>query len=221
MTPATRAILAWVALASALAVPLIVAAASPLLAWREPIYIAAGFAGIFALGLLLLQPLLAGAYLPGLTLRRSRRLHAWIGAGLASAVIVHVVALWITSPPDVIDALLFRSPTPFSAWGVIAMWAVFAAGLLAAFRGRLGLRLKVWRLCHVALAVVIVVGSVVHTIQIDGTMGTASKLVLCALVVCAAAWLIVDQRLSLMPWRPGRLGQRADGEPAGRRRLQR
>lgn len=221
MTPATRAILAWVALASALAVPLIVAAASPLLAWREPIYIAAGFAGIIALGLLLLQPLLAGARLPGLTPRRSRRLHAWIGAGLASAVIVHVVALWITSPPDVIDALLFRSPTPFSAWGVIAMWAVFAAGLLAAFRERLRLRLKVWRLCHVALAVVIVVGSVVHTIQIDGTMGTASKLVLCALVVCAAAWLIVDQRLSLMPWRPGRLGQRADGEPAGRHRLQR
>ena len=29
-------------------------------------------------------------------------------------------------------ALLFVSPTPFSAWGVIAMWAVFTAALLAA-----------------------------------------------------------------------------------------
>ena len=47
-------------------------------------------------------------------------------------VIVHVAGLWLTSPPDVIDVLLFRSPTPFSAWGAIAMWAVFAAALWAA-----------------------------------------------------------------------------------------
>jgi hypothetical protein len=40
-----RAILIWVALTAALAVPLTIAAASPLLAWRDPIYIAGGFAG--------------------------------------------------------------------------------------------------------------------------------------------------------------------------------
>lgn len=213
--------LAWAAVAAALVVPVAVAAASPLLAWREPVYVAAGFAGIIALGLLLLQPLLAGAYLPGLSPRQARRLHGWVGAGVAAAVVVHVVALWITSPPDVIDALLFQSPTPFSAWGVIAMWAVFAAGLLAAFRQRLGLRLKVWRICHVSLAVVIVVGSIVHTLRIDGTMGTVSKLALCALVAGAAARLIIDQRRTLVPWLAARHGQRPGGEPAGRHRPQR
>lgn len=191
-----RAILIWAALAAALAVPLAVAATSPLLAWRQPIYIAAGFAGVVALALLLVQPLLAGGHLPGLPARRGRRLHAWVGAGLAVAVVGHVAGLWLTSPPDVIDALLFRSPTPFSAWGVVAMWAVFATALLAACRRRLRLRPTVWRFCHLTLAAVIVTGSVVHAMLIEGTMGTLSKAALSALVLAAAVTVIVDGR----PW---------------------
>ena len=58
------------------------------------------FAGVVALALLLLQPLLAGGYLPGLAARRSRHLHAWVGAGLLAAVVVHVAGLWLTSPPE-------------------------------------------------------------------------------------------------------------------------
>ena len=185
----------WAALAAALTVPVVVAAASPLLKWRDAVYIAAGLAGVVALAMLLVQPLLAGGYLPGLRLRLGRRLHAWVGAGLVAAVAVHVAALWLTSPPDVVDALLFRSPTPFSAWGVVAMWAVFAAALLAALRGRLRLRLIVWRLCHIGLAVVIVVGSVVHAMLIDGTMGTVSKAALCVLVMAAAGKVVIDVRL--------------------------
>jgi hypothetical protein len=189
-----RPIIAWAGLAAALALPLALAARSPLLAWRDAVYVVAGLAGVVALGLLLLQPLLAGGYLPGLGPRAGRRLHAWVGAGLAGAVVVHVAALWLTSPPDVVDALLFRSPTSFSAWGVVAMWAVFATALLAALRRRLRWRPMVWRLCHIALAMVIVGGSVVHALLIDGTMELVSKAVLSALVVAAAAKLVVDQR---------------------------
>ena len=189
-------LLIWTALAAALAVPLAVAATSPLLAWREPIYIAGAFAGVVGLALLLLQPLLAGNYLPGLTARRSRHLNAWVGAGLLAAVLVHVAGLWLTSPPDVIDALLFRSPTPFAAWGVIAMWAVFATALLATFRHRLRLRPTVWRACHLTLATVIVTGTVVHALLIEGTMGTLSKAALLALVLAAAVKVVVDRR----PW---------------------
>ncbi|WP_198376076.1 ferric reductase-like transmembrane domain-containing protein [Neoroseomonas rubea] len=190
-----RSVLIWAAVAVALVVPIVAAAASPLLAWREPIYVAAGFAGVVALGLLLLQPLLAGGYLPGVRMRLGRQLHAWVGTGLVFAVVVHVAALWLTSPPDVVDALLLSSPTPFSAWGVVAMWAVFATALLAALRGRLRLRLFVWRVCHISLAVVIVVGSVVHAILIDGTMELVSKLVLSALVLAAVAKVVLDLRL--------------------------
>lgn len=174
--------------------PIIAAAASPLLAWREPIYIAAGFAGIVAMALMLVQPLLAGGYLPGLPTLRGRRVHSVVGGLLVVAVVVHVAALWITSPPDVVDALLFASPTPFSLWGVIAMWAVFASALLAALRGQLLLRPRVWRLVHKALAAVIVVGSVVHALLIDGTMETVSKAILCVLVVAATAKVIADLR---------------------------
>ena len=45
--------LIWAALAAAICMPIAAAAASPLLAWRDPVYILAGFAGIVALGLML------------------------------------------------------------------------------------------------------------------------------------------------------------------------
>ncbi|MEO0497578.1 MAG: ferric reductase [Pseudomonadota bacterium] len=189
--PSARAILIWVGLGAALAIPLAVAAASPLLEWRQPVYIAAGFAGVIGMGLLLLQPLLAAGSLPGLRAIRGRRVHAVVGAGLVSAVVVHVGALWVTSPPDVVDALLFRSPTPFSVWGVIAMWAVFAAALLALLRRHL--RPAIWRLWHMGLAAIIVAGSVIHAMLIEGTMGTVSKLALCALVVVTAAKVLADR----------------------------
>ncbi|POF34173.1 ferric reductase-like transmembrane domain-containing protein [Roseibium marinum] len=192
-TRRARAVLIWAALAAALLVPLAAAAASPLLQWRQPVYIAAGFAGIIAMALLLLQPLLAGGYLPGLAGPRGRRIHRWTGGLLVAVVIVHVAGLWITSPPDVIDALLFRSPTPFSVWGVIAMWAVFAAAVLAIFRRRL--RPRVWRPAHTALAVAIVTGSVVHALLIEGTMETLSKAGLCALVVAATVKVAADLKV--------------------------
>ena len=187
-----RVALIWALLAVSIFVPIAAAAASPLLEWRGPVYILAGFAGIIALGLLLVQPLLIGGYLPGLSAYR-RRAHRWIGGALVVAVVVHVGGLWITSPPDMIDALLFTSPTPFSPFGVVAMWAIFAVALLAAFRRRMGLR--TWRIVHMSLAVVIVVGSVIHGILIEGTMETISKAALCALVLAAAVKVMVDLRV--------------------------
>jgi hypothetical protein len=195
-----RAVLIWATVGGALAVPAMVAAKSPLLAWRDPIYITGCFAGVAALALLLLQPLLAGGSLPGLRLRVARRVHAWVGAGLVAAVAGHVAALWLTSPPDVIDALLLRSPTPFAVWGVIAMWAVFAAALLAALRGWQ----RLWRLGHVMLAAVTALASVVHALLVDGTMGTVSKAALCALVLAATAKVVLDARLPAALRRLGR-----------------
>ena len=188
-------ILIWTAFAIVVAVPIAAAAASPLLAWRDPVYIAAGFAGVIAMALLLFQPLLVGGYLPGLSGLRGRYFHRWIGSILVVAVVIHVAALWTTSPPDVVDALLFASPTPFSAWGVIAMWAVFVAALLATFRRRFRLRPRTWRLAHTSLIVVTVIGSVVHALLIEGTMETVSKVALCILVLAATVKVVVDLRV--------------------------
>ncbi|MGH6710289.1 MAG: ferric reductase-like transmembrane domain-containing protein [Bradyrhizobium sp.] len=192
--------LIWVAVAAAVCVPIALAAASPLLAWRGPVYILAGFAGIIALGVILFQPLLIGGYLPGLSGRIGRRAHLWIGGTLVMAVVIHVAGLWITSPPDMMDALLFESPTPFSPFGVIAMWAIFAVALLAALRRRLRLRPRTWRIAHMLLAIVIVVGSVIHGILIEGTMETMSKAALCALVLAATIKVMADLRV----WRKQR-----------------
>lgn len=188
----TRATAVWSMLIIAVAVPLLATALSPLLAWREPIYIIAGFAGVIALSFLLLQPLLAVGYLPRVSAQRSRFLHRCIGSGLVFSVLVHVAGLWLTSPPDVIDALLLASPTPFSFWGVIAMWALFATACLTAFRRTLRLRPRTWRLGHKMLAIVIVVGSVVHAFMIEGAMELLSKSTLCALVLAATVAALIN-----------------------------
>lgn len=176
--------------------PLAVAATSPLLAWRDPVYVAAGLAGVAAMALLLLQPLLVGGHLPGLGGLRGRRAHRLAGGVLLAALAAHVVGLWIVSPPDVVDALLFRSPTPFAVWGVVAMWAVLGAGLLAALRRRLRLAPDLWRLCHMSLVTAVVLGGAVHAMLIEGTMGPLSKAALCALVLAAWAKIMADRR----PW---------------------
>ncbi|HTM72621.1 MAG TPA: ferric reductase-like transmembrane domain-containing protein [Pseudolabrys sp.] len=185
-----KATLIWAALAVAICVPIAAAAASPLLAWRDPVYILAGFAGMIALGLTLVQPLLIAGYLPGLSAYRGRRVHHWTGGALVVAVVLHVAGLWMTSPPDMIDALLFASPTPFSPFGVISMWAIFAVALLALLRRRLGLRR--WRIAHMSLAAVIVAGGVVHAMLVEGAMETISKAALCALVFAAATKVMAD-----------------------------
>lgn len=182
-----RGIALPVALLCALAAPLLLAALSPLLAWRQPVYIAGGFAGIIALELMLLQPLLAAGWFPGLAFAAGRRVHRWVGMAIVVAIVVHVGALWITSPPDVIDALLFVSPTPFSDFGVVAMWAVFGAAILALLRHRQRLRLVTWRVGHTTLVVVSVLGSGLHAMLVEGTMEFLSKSALCLLVVAATA----------------------------------
>jgi predicted ferric reductase len=200
-----KAALIWTALAAAIGVPVALAATSDLLQWRGPVYIVAGFAGMIALGLVLVQPLLIAGYLPGLPAFRGRRVHHWTGGALLLAVVVHVGGLWITSPPDMIDALTYTSPTPFSPFGVTAMWAIFAVALLAALRRRLGMRPRTWRIAHMSLAVLIVAGVTVHAMLVEGTMETISKAALCALVIGVAIKVMAD-----VLWRK-RATSRGDG----------
>ena len=191
-----RAFLVWGALAAVVLVPIIVAAGSEYLQYRSTIYVIAGFAGIIGLAILLLQPLLASGLLPGLSVKAGRQIHRWTGLALLLSIALHIAGLWITSPPDMIDALIFTAPTAFSVFGVVAMWALVAVAVLAGFRKKLKVRPQVWRFVHTMVAVVVVVGSMVHALLIEGTMGRVSKTLLC--VVLAAALLLTIWRLR--PW---------------------
>lgn len=188
-----RGTLLWGVLLAVTAFAIGAAATSPLLEWRDPVYIAAGLFGVVAMAFLAIQPLLAAGRLRGLSLQRSRRIHRLMGAALVAAVILHVAGLWITSPPDMIDALTFTSPTPFSNWGVIAMWAVFVAALLALCRRRVGLR--VFRIAHTALVVLVVITSCIHALLIEGTMETVSKVILCVFVLLVTAKVVIERRV--------------------------
>ncbi len=196
-----RATAIWAAVAAVIIWAIAVAATSPLMAYRSPVYVAACLAGVIALALLLMQPLLAGGYLPGLGRMRGRKLHRPVGVLILVAVGAHVGGLWLTSPPDVIDALLFLSPTPFAPWGVVAMWALLITAGLALLRWPLRLTPRFWRIAHSTLALVIVVGSIVHALLVQGTMGMGSKLALCALVFAATAMTFHDLRIWSLLWR--------------------
>ena len=125
-----RVVAIWAGLLLVCVTPIAVATTSPLLEWRTPVYIGAGLCGVVSLSLMFLQPLLAGRALPGLSAIQHRVSHRSIGIAITLLVVLHVLGLWITSPPDVIDALLFVSATPFSVWGVIAMWSVLITACL-------------------------------------------------------------------------------------------
>jgi predicted ferric reductase len=176
-------------------VPVAIAAFSPYLASRNLPYIVGGFAGITGLSLLVLQPLLPAGYLAGSEGPPGRRWHRWLGIGIVVAVALHVGGLYLASPPDTIDALLLVSPTPFSVYGVTAMWGVVATAILVLFRRRLGLRYSVWRLIHNGLAAVVVAATVIHALQIEGAMEPVSKWMLCMAVVVTTGVALLDLRV--------------------------
>ncbi|GIT96846.1 ferric reductase [Jannaschia pagri] len=194
-----RNLLIWGTVAIVLIWPMAVAATSPLLAWRDSIYIAAGLSGVFGLALMTVQPLLARGVLPGLDGLHGRRWHRWGGALLLLTVALHIGGLWLTSPPDVIDALTLRSPTPFSVWGVIALWALGLAGTGALVRDRMPPR--VWRRVHLAATTVAVTTTVIHAMLIVGTMGTWSKVALSGAALLALGHALYHSRIG---WRRGR-----------------
>lgn len=185
----------WAGVLLALAAPIIAAGFSPYLLYRNPAYIAASFAGILALLLLVMQPLLAGGYLPNLRLRTARLWHRATGSLLVVAVTVHVLGLYITSPPDTLDALLLVSPTPFSLYGVIALWGVVVTGMLVALRRKLPLLYLPWAILHNTLAFLIVVTTVVHALLIQGTMGAFTKWLTCIAVLLLTLWVLYDVRI--------------------------
>ncbi|GGF60889.1 ferric reductase-like transmembrane domain-containing protein [Mameliella alba] len=201
-----RGLLIWGAVLALMAVPVAYAAASPLLSYRGGAYIVGGFAGIFCLALMVLQPLLAAGYLPGAGGPRGRLWHRWLGGMLTAGVVLHVAGLYVTSPPDTLDALLLVSPTPFSVYGVAAMWAVLLTALLAGLRRRIGLRPRLWQQVHAVLALVIAVSTVVHAVQIQGAMEPVTKWGLCLTVLAATGAALLDLRVlkPLRRWRDRR-----------------
>lgn len=172
-------------------VPFTLAALSPLQSGREIEYVAGALAGVLALSLLFIQPLLAAGLLSDISLARARWWHRRVGVALVVAVAVHIAGLFLASPADMSDALLLVAPTPFSLYGVVALWALVLTVLSALVRYRRGTRVSLWNALHTTLTLVVVGASIVHAWMIEGTMNGLSKTVLCILVVLASLGTLV------------------------------
>ncbi len=194
----------WGAFGLLLIIPLCLAALSPLLAYRDATYITAAMAGIAALTLFVVQPVFAAGFVPGVSRLRLKHWHRWIGAAIVSLVAIHIGGLYITSPADALDALLLVSPTWFSVYGVIGMWGIIITIVLVALKSRLKLPYPRWQILHNSLMIVVVISSVVHALQIEGTMDTFSKILLCIAVLAAAGAAFIH--MWIVP--PGRRNRR-------------
>jgi len=183
----------WTALGALMAVPVVLAGLSPLLAYRDAPYIAAGLGGALALSMLLVQPLLGLRALPGLAPAQARMAHRAIGLLLSAAVTVHIGGLYLTSPPDTLDALLLVSPTPFSVYGVMATVALLLTATLVLLRRCMPL--TAWRGIHAVLGLTVITGSIVHALLIEGTMDTLSKITLCTAIGVVALYAVAYGRL--------------------------
>ncbi|WP_245883991.1 ferric reductase-like transmembrane domain-containing protein [Hartmannibacter diazotrophicus] len=199
-------------LAAVVAVPIVLAALSPLLAYRSVPYTVGGFAGILCLAVLFIQPVLAAGYLPGLRLAEARKWHRRAGWAIVTLVALHIGGLYLTSPPDTLDALMLVAPTPFSVYGVIALWGIVLTVLLVSLRRRMGMRSSIWRIVHNGLALIVVVATVVHALQIEGTMEPISKWALCLAVLLVTSLTLLDLRIvkPLLRWRSGEPGESED-----------
>ncbi len=177
--------LVWALLTACILIPVGIAAANPLQASRDAFWIIGGMAGIVALALLLVQPLLAAGSLPGPSVPAARRWHRLVGTMVVLTVGLHIGGLYLSSPEDIADVLLLVAPTPFSVYGVVGLCGVVLTAILVAVRARSGLRYASWRIVHNAIALVVVISSIAHALLIEGAMGSVSKLILCALILAA------------------------------------
>jgi predicted ferric reductase len=182
----------WSAVALIAAIPVIVAAASPLQRGREFLWVLGGMAGVVALSLLFVQPLLMATSRVLIGPREGIRWHRLGGVAIVALVAVHIGALYAYSPDDITDALLLTAPTPFSLYGVISLWCLVLTAALAASRRLLRLNLRLWRLAHSVLAVAVVGAGAVHAIQIEGAMEDMSKLAICIAALAATTAGVVE-----------------------------
>ena len=170
---------AWLLSALTAILPIGAAAASPLLGGREWLWITGGMAGVVALSLLAVQPLLVAAAPALLAPKAGVTWHRVGGIAIMAMVALHIGALYAYSPDDVTDILLLSAPTSFSIYGVIGLWCLILTALLTAVRRIYRLSYTAWRIAHSVLAVLLVGASVIHTIQIEGAMEAYSKLAIC------------------------------------------
>ncbi|WP_168201547.1 ferric reductase-like transmembrane domain-containing protein [Phreatobacter aquaticus] len=186
-------------------VPVIFAAASPLQRGREFLWFVGGMAGVVALSLLFVQPLLKAAAPPLLAPRDGVRWHRLGGMAIVGLVALHVGALYAYSPDDITDALLLTAPTPFSVYGVISLWCLVLTAVLAATRRALNFDQQLWSILHSVLAVAVVGAGAVHAIQIEGAMEDMSKIAICIAALTATTGAVIEVNVL----RPLRLRQRS------------
>ena len=108
-------------------------------------------------------------------------------------LIVDIVALYLTSPADIADALLLRSATPFSIYGVVGFGGVLLIAALVLFRSKIPT--GHWKTIHVIIALIVVLASVIHALWIQGTMGLVSMWLLCGVILLCTMYAVIKLKI--------------------------
>lgn len=118
-------------------------------------------ASTIALGVIAVQPVLAAA-------RKIQR-HQFFGVIALVLVLVHIAALFLESPDDLLFALSPDGPLR-ARMALIATIALTLMATLGALRPRLRWHPTTWRILHAYLAVVVIILGFGHALLTDGAL---------------------------------------------------
>ena len=171
--------------------------------------VALGFVGLAMMGLEFVLVARFGAVAAPFGQDALLQFHRQIGYVGLAFVLVHVAlsVKWeAVNPSDAVDA-------PALVWfGVAAAGAVVVLVATSVWRLRLRLSYELWHAIHTALAVVAVVGALVHVYLVDEYVDTLWKRLLWGLMTVGFVALLVKVRLlkpramRAQPWRLARVG---------------
>src|SRR5262245_6077734 len=212
MTLAVRAVYAVLAYLGVVVAPLVFAAlgiSNPGHSFWDSFSIALGFVGLTMMGLEFVLVARFKAVAAPFGQDALLQFHRQIGYVGLAFVLGHI-ALSTTwdkvNPSDAVNA-------PALVWfGVAAAGALVVLVATSVWRLRLRLSYEVWHVAHTALAVILVVGALIHVYLVDGYVNTLWKLVLWGLMTAAFVGLLVWVRLirpremRASPWRLERVG---------------
>jgi predicted ferric reductase len=161
--------------------------------------------GLLALGVLfvaLLMPARLRSLVSTLGIEKILRGHRLLALMALGLVAAHVVLVLFTDPRGL--AILDLRDTTAAAWaGSIATVGLAAAVGLGLRRRKRRPRYEGWRLQHVGLALVVVVGAWLHVWWLDNLIGNPWILVW-FIVLVSATLVIASRRWIWLPWRAHR-----------------
>ena len=133
--------------------------------WRE-LSVGLGFAGLALVGVQFIPTARLRAFSNTFTMDEVYYFHQRAALIGFTFILAHPLILFVFNPETVRLLNPFTAPAR-AVFGLIGLLALVGLAVTSVFRKELGIRYEVWRLVHVTLSVVMVLGAMLHILGVD------------------------------------------------------